>query len=61
MTDHELVAAFENGTLPLQAFRHADHVRMAFLYLDRYPLLEAIQRFPASLINFATAHGKTNL
>lgn len=61
MTDDEFVTAFENGTLPLAAFRHADHVRMAFLYLGRYPLLEAIRRFSASLVNFATAHGKTNL
>lgn len=61
MTDDEFVTAFENGTLPLEALRHADHVRMAFLYLGRYPLLEAIRRFSASLVNFATAHGKTNL
>ena len=61
MTDHEFVAAFENCTLPLEAFRHADHVRMAFLYLGKYPVLEAIRCFSASLIKFATAHGKTNL
>jgi hypothetical protein len=61
VTDDEFVIAFENGTLPLSAFRHADHVRMAFLCLGRYPLLEAIRRFSASLINFATAPGKTNL
>jgi hypothetical protein len=61
VTDHEFLTAFENATLPLEAFRHADHVRMAFLYLGRYPLLEAIRRFSASLVNFATAHGKTNL
>lgn len=61
MTSDEFVTAFENGTLPLEKFRHADHVRMAFLYLGRYPLLEAIRRFSASLVSFATAHGKTNL
>jgi hypothetical protein len=61
MTDDEFVAAFENGTLPLEAFRHADHVRMAFLYLGKYPVLEAIRCFSASLVKFATAHGKTNL
>ena len=61
MTDDEFVAAFENCTLPLEAFRHADHVRMAFLYLTRYPPLEALQCFSASLIRFAAAHGKTSL
>ncbi len=59
MSDDEFVAAFENCTLPLESFRHADHVRMAFLYLARYPLLEAIQCFSASWIKFATAYGKT--
>jgi hypothetical protein len=34
---------------------------MAFLYLGRYPLLEAIRQFSCSLARFATAHGKTNL
>jgi hypothetical protein len=61
MTDNEFIAAFENCTLPLEAFHHADHVKMAFLYLSRYPLLEAIRQFSASLVKFATAHGKTNL
>ena len=61
MTDDEFVAAFENCTLPLEAFRHADHVRMAFLYLARYPPLEALRCFSASLIRFATAYGKTSL
>src|SRR5580693_8385656 len=61
MTDAQFVAAFENCTLPLESFRHADHVKMAFLYLNRYPLLEAIRLFSASLVKFANAHGKTNL
>jgi hypothetical protein len=61
MTDDEFFAAFENCTLPLDAFRHADHVRMAFLYLGKYPVLEAIRCFSSSLVKFATAHGKTNL
>ncbi len=61
MSDDEFVAAFEDCTLPLESFRHADHVRMAFLYLGRYPLLEAIREFSASLVKFAVAYGKTNL
>jgi hypothetical protein len=61
VTEDEFIAAFENCTLPLESFRHADHVKMAFFYLRRYPLLEAIRRFSASIVKFATAHGKTNL
>ncbi len=61
MTDDEFVAAFENCSLPLTCFRHPDHVKMAFLYLGRFPPLEALQRFTISLARFATAHGKTSL
>jgi hypothetical protein len=61
VTDDELVAQFENGTLPLELFHHADHVKMAFLYLQRYPFMEALRRFSESLAGFAAAHGKTGL
>ena len=34
---------------------------MAFLYLRRYPTLEALQRFSTSLVGFAAAIGKPQL
>jgi hypothetical protein len=34
---------------------------MAFLYLQKYAPLEALQRFSSALKRFATAHGKPNL
>ena len=61
MTDDEFIACFESGRLPNGGFHHRDHVRMAFLYLLRYPPLEALQRFSASLARFATANGKAQL
>jgi hypothetical protein len=61
MTDDEFIANFESCTLASQSFHHADHVKMAFLYLRRYPALEALQRFSASLASFAAAHGKPDL
>ena|ERR1700733_60023 len=61
MSDDEFIASFENDTLDNGAFHHADHVRMAFLYLSRYPVLEALQRFSTSLASFATAKGKPEL
>jgi hypothetical protein len=42
-------------------FHHTDHVRMAFLYVRRYPALEAIQRFSSALARFAAANGKPQL
>ena len=61
MTDDELIQGFEECTLSNMAFHHEDHVRVAFLYLCRYPALQAIRRFSESLIRFAAAHGKPGL
>jgi hypothetical protein len=61
MTEQELIAQFESGSLPPTAFHHADHVRMAFAYLRQYPLLQALERFSAALKLFAKAQGKDNL
>lgn len=61
MTDDEFIACFEDRSLPNESFHHADHVRMAFLYLCRYPALEALQRFSSALARFAAAKGKPEL
>jgi hypothetical protein len=58
MTDEEFIAGFEACSLRSEDFHHRDHVRMAFLYLSRYPAVEAIQRFSATLSRFAAAAGK---
>ena len=61
MTDDEFIASFEDCSLAHESFHHAGHVRMAFLYLCRYPALEAIQRFSTSLARFAAAQDKPTL
>ena len=61
MTDDELLAGFESCSLPNEMFHHEDHVRVAFVYLSRYPTLEAIERFSVALTRFANAHGKSSL
>ena len=55
MTEHEWMTEFEKCTLPNGSFHHADHVRMAFLYLQKYPPLEALSRFSSALKRFAAA------
>ncbi len=60
MTDDEFIASLEDCTLSPDFFHHADHVRMAFLYLRRYSTLEALQRFSTSLARFAAAMGKAD-
>ena len=61
MEDEALLQGFETGTLPAAGFHHADHVRVAWIYLCRYPLPEALARFIASLRRFAAGHGVPGL
>ena len=58
MTGEELIQQFEDGTTAADTFHHADHVRLGFEYLGRYPVLEALHRFSAALKRFAAAQGK---
>jgi hypothetical protein len=55
MNDAELLAAFEDTTL--EPFHHADHIRMAWIYLRKYGLLEAITRFIGGLKRYAESRG----
>ena len=59
--DKEFIRQFETCTLPAECFHHSDHVKLAWLYLQRYSLLEALQRFSEGIKRFAAAHGKTDL
>ncbi len=61
MTDSELMEQFESGTIPDGGFHHREHVRVAFLYLSEYPVLEALQAFSEALQRFAAARGKPQL
>lgn len=57
MTDAEFVAAFESCRFPPGDFHHREHVRLAWIYLNGRPLLEALTRFAESLRRFATNAG----
>jgi hypothetical protein len=61
MTDHELMEKFEGGTLPIESFHHEQHVRVAFLYLAKYRVLEAVERFSTALTRFAARNDKAGL
>lgn len=58
MTDETLLCAFEAGEVPEGGFGHAEHVRVAWWYLRRLPLPEALDRFRTGLRRFAEARGK---
>jgi len=55
MNDDEFLAAFEARTL--DEFHHRDHIKVAYLYLRRYPLDEAIAKVRAGLQALAKAWG----
>jgi hypothetical protein len=57
MNEREFVAAVEGCTLAGGDFRHADHVRLAWIYLRDLPVLDAIARFTTTLKRFAAHHG----
>lgn len=60
MTNEDLIHHFETDTLPGD-FHHADHVRLAFAYLSRYPVLQALDKFAAALKRYAAVRGKLQL
>lgn len=61
MNDHEFLTAFEKCSIPVSDFHHAEHVRLAWIYLRRYSLLQAIERFTTSLQRFAHHNGAAAL
>ncbi|HYG62159.1 MAG TPA: hypothetical protein VEL74_06230 [Thermoanaerobaculia bacterium] len=61
LSDHELRSAFEAGTLKGEQFRHADHVRMAWMYLRDLPLVVVLDRFPAGIRRLAQALNQPTL
>jgi hypothetical protein len=60
MSDDDFIAQLENCTLPEAAFHHADHLHAAWLYLTRFPLLEAIAKFSDALRSYAASLGKAH-
>jgi pyridoxamine 5'-phosphate oxidase len=57
MTDDELLRRFEDTSL--DSFRHADHVRVAHLYLARHGPEQALVRMLDGVRRFADAKGAT--
>src|SRR5262249_5019466 len=57
MNDHEFVVAVESCAISCSDFHHADHVRLAWIYLRNYSLIEAIEHFTQSLRRFAVHCG----
>jgi len=61
MSDDQFIAAFEAGLLASENFHHQEHVRMGFLYMSRFPVLEGVGRFSEGLRRLAAKCGRPNL
>jgi hypothetical protein len=61
MCDADLLAAFEDASLPSEAFHHHEHVRVAWLFVRRHGLPDAIGTFSSALKRFTQAKGKPQL
>jgi len=59
MTDTEFLRAFENCEIATTDFRHRDHLRLTWTYLQHYGP-EAAPRMAASIRRFAAHHGKND-
>jgi hypothetical protein len=57
LTDLEFARKFEACELPNDCFHHTDHIRLAWIYLQRYGELEARRHIAGAIRKFATQHG----
>ena len=59
MTDAELARALERGEVPNEGFHHADHLRVALVYLNESPSVDAaVERMASTLNRFAASVGQ---
>jgi N-formylglutamate deformylase len=59
VTDEEFLQAFENCQLPNEAFHHREHIRLAWICLQRFGADAAI-RVAQGIRKFAAGHGKSD-
>lgn len=61
MTDHEFLHQFENCTLPKADFTHRNHLRLAWLYLSKIPLQEALIQISLRIQRYAISINASNI
>ena len=57
LNDEAFMEAFETCRLPTAQFRHADHVRLAWIYLGQSDLQAATERMEQAILRFAEHNG----
>ena len=61
ITGDQLINQFERAETPATSLHHADHVRLAFEYVRRFPPLVGLEKFSSALQCYAAARGKVGL
>ena len=53
--DQTFLRAFEDCTLPFEEWKHRAHIRVAYLYLRRWPYADALERVRESIKRYNAA------
>jgi hypothetical protein len=53
--DEEFLKAFEDRTLPFEQWRHRAHIKVAYLYLRRFPYEQALDKIRANIKRYNAA------
>jgi hypothetical protein len=61
LRDDEFLEAFHSCSLRTSEFRHADHLRLAWLHLSREPFETALARVRSGIQTFAKYHNLSGL
>lgn len=61
MQDEELLSQFEACTLAKEHFKHINHLRIAWLYLSKYPLEHASNCVTQGIIRYAASIGAAHI
>ncbi len=61
LDDEQFLQAVADCSLPASAFRHGDHLRLAWLLLHRHPFPEALLEVRQSIMRLAGAFGAKGL
>lgn len=56
MDDETFLRQVESATWPLRHWRHREHVKVAYLYLCRYPFSVALDRMRRTIVAYNAAH-----
>ena len=58
--DDEFIRRFEDCSLRPNCFHHREHIRLTWLYLKRYQVIDALARLSNGIRKFAAALGKAD-